>query len=61
MVSALQHCSLSSPAAPALTSLEQIGATIRQGGRPDVPPREALPGPDTAAWGGLDSYVCLMR
>lgn len=39
----------------------KIGATIRQGGRPDVPPREALPGPDTAAWGGLDSYVCLMR
>ena len=39
----------------------QVGATIRQGGRPEVPPREALPGPDTAAWAGLDAYVQLMR
>ncbi|KAI7842018.1 hypothetical protein COHA_004219 [Chlorella ohadii] len=39
----------------------QIGATVRQGGRPEVPPREALPGPDTASWAGLDAYVQLMR
>ena len=39
----------------------QVGATIRQGGRPEVPPRQALPGPDTAAWAGLDAYVHLMR
>ena len=39
----------------------QVGATIRQGGRPEVPPREALPGPDTASWVGLDAYVQLMR
>ena len=39
----------------------QVGATIRQGGRPDVPIREALPGPDTAGWAGLDAYVQLMR
>ena len=31
------------------------------GGRPDVPPREALPGPDTAGWAGLDAYLQLMR
>ena len=42
-------------------SCEQVGATIRQGGRPEVPRREALPGPDTAGWAGLDAYVCLMR
>ncbi|KAI7842020.1 hypothetical protein COHA_004221 [Chlorella ohadii] len=39
----------------------KIGATVRQGGRPEVPPREALPGPDTASWAGLDAYVQLMR
>ncbi len=26
-----------------------------------MPPREALPGPDTASWAGLDAYVQLMR
>ena len=39
----------------------QVGATISAGGRPEVPPREALPGPDTPGWPGLDAYVQLMR
>ena len=39
----------------------QVGATVRQGGRPEVPAREALPGPDSASWAGLDTYVALMR
>ncbi|PRW51177.1 Serine threonine- kinase CTR1 [Chlorella sorokiniana] len=39
----------------------KLGATIRQGGRPDVPPRNQLPGPDTAGWAGLDAYLQLMR
>ena len=39
----------------------QVAATIRRGGRPDVPPRAALPGPDTAGWAGLEAYVQLMR
>ncbi|KAI7844166.1 hypothetical protein COHA_002301 [Chlorella ohadii] len=43
------------------TSPFKVGATIRRGGRPEVPPREQLPGPDTAGWAGLDAYVQLMR
>ena len=39
----------------------QVSATIRQGVRPEVPARKALPGPDTAGWAGLDTYVQLMR
>lgn len=39
----------------------QVIATIRQGGRPGVPPPEALPGSDTTGWAGLDDYVQLMR
>ncbi|PRW05806.1 Serine threonine- kinase CTR1 [Chlorella sorokiniana] len=39
----------------------KVIAAIRQGGRPEVPRREALPGPDTAGWAGLDDYVQLMR
>ncbi|KAI7836883.1 hypothetical protein COHA_009215 [Chlorella ohadii] len=39
----------------------KVGATVRQGGRPVVPQREALPGPDTAGWAGLDGYLQLMR
>ena len=39
----------------------QVGAAIRQGGRPEIPPRDALPGSDTATWAGLDDYVQLMR
>ena len=46
-----------------LTTLHagQVIATIRQGGRPEVPPREALPGANTAGWNGLDDYLQLMR
>ncbi len=29
--------------------------------RPDIPPREELPGADTAAFAGLDAYVGLMQ
>jgi hypothetical protein len=39
----------------------KLGATIRQGGRPEVPARDQLPGPDSASWAGLDAYVQLMR
>ncbi|PRW39272.1 Serine threonine- kinase CTR1 [Chlorella sorokiniana] len=49
------------PWSMAVMSPFKIAAIIRQGGRPEVPPREALPGPDTADWAGLDDYVRLMR
>lgn len=39
----------------------QIALLVLQGDRPEVPPREALPGPDTAAFVGMDAYVQLMR
>lgn len=34
---------------------------VLQGERPEVPPRAALPGPDTLAFTGLDAYIQLMR
>ena len=45
----------------AQSQLVQVGATIRRGGRPDVPPSSELPGPDAASWAGLDAYLQLMR
>ncbi len=39
----------------------QIALLVLQGERPQVPPYEALPGPDTASFAGLDAYVQLMR
>lgn len=39
----------------------QIGHAVVSGERPAVPPRDQLPGPDTADWTGLDSYLQLMR
>lgn len=47
--------------APLRICAAQIAAVVRRGGRPEVPPREALPGADTAGWDGLDDYVQLMR
>lgn len=34
---------------------------VINGGRPEVPPWQQLPGPDTAKFVGLSSYVRLMR
>jgi len=34
---------------------------VLQGERPDIPPRQALPGPDGAAFTGLEEYCQLMR
>ena len=31
------------------------------GQRLEVPPRDKLPGPDTASFAGLDDYITLMR
>ena len=39
----------------------QLVSHVMAGGRPEVPPRQALPGPDTASFAGLDDYVLLMR
>jgi serine/threonine protein kinase len=39
----------------------QLAAGVISGKRPAVPPREALPGPDTAQFGGLDAYIALMQ
>lgn len=39
----------------------QLVSHVLAGGRPEVLPREALPGPDTAAFAGLDEYVALMQ
>ena len=38
----------------------QLASRVMAGERLEVPPREALPGPDTAGWAGLDAYVQLM-
>ena len=58
---AASHLACTGVTRPARAACAQLGATIRQGGRPEVPAREALPGPDTVAWAGLDAYVQLMR
>lgn len=34
---------------------------VINGGRPEIPPWQQLPGPDTAKFAGLHSYVRLMR
>ena len=39
----------------------QLASRVMAGERLEVPPREALPGPDTAGWAGLDGYVALMQ
>lgn len=39
----------------------QIGNAVMRGGRPEVPPFEALPGPDTVTFAGLDIYCEVMR
>jgi len=39
----------------------QLVGRLMQGMQLAIPPREALPGPDTAGFGGLDSFVDLMR
>ncbi|KAL4434012.1 hypothetical protein ABPG75_000453 [Micractinium tetrahymenae] len=39
----------------------KIAMLVLEGGRPAVQPREALPGPDTAGFEGLDAYLQLMR
>ena len=39
----------------------QLAGHVMAGGRLEIPPREALPGPDTEAFGGLDGYIALMR
>lgn len=39
----------------------QLVSRVLAGGRLEVPDREALPGPDTADFGGLDEYVALMK
>lgn len=40
---------------------KQLGHIIREGGRPEVPARQLLPGSDTAGWADLDAYCQLMR
>ncbi|KAI7835872.1 hypothetical protein COHA_010220 [Chlorella ohadii] len=39
----------------------QLAAGVIGGKRPELPPREELPGPDTAQFGGLDAYIALMQ
>lgn len=39
----------------------QLVKFVTQGGRLAIPEREALPGPDSAAFGGLDDYVALIQ
>ena len=42
-------------------SLLQLYPRIEAGERPPVPPRDQLPGPDTAGFAGLDAYTALMK
>lgn len=39
----------------------QIRRFVLDGKRPEVPPAEALPGPDAARFAGLGAYLQLMR
>ena len=51
----LTHPIYSAPTPP------QIGAKVVAGERLELPPREALPGPDTAGFAGLDAYCALIQ
>lgn len=44
-----------------LCILSQIINKVVAGGRPELPARQELPGPDTAVFAGLDDYCQLMR
>ena len=39
----------------------QIPQLVINGGRPEIPSRSNLPGPDTASFASLDAYLALMR
>ena len=39
----------------------QIPQLVINGGRPEIPSRPNLPGPDTASFASLDAYLALMR
>lgn len=39
----------------------QIGAKVVAGERLALPPREELPGPDTASFAGLEAYCALIQ
>ena len=39
----------------------QIPQLVINGGRPEIPSRPNLPGPDTASFASLDAYLDLMR
>ena len=55
---AVHHCA----AVPlCLYSAVQIPQLVINGGRPAVPSRPELPGPDTSQFSGLDAYLQLMR
>ena len=54
-----QPCSPTQSTLPRLRP--QIGAKVVAGERLELPPREALPGPDTAAFAGLDAYCALIQ
>jgi serine/threonine protein kinase len=38
-----------------------IAAKVGAGGRPELPDRSDLPGPDGATWAGLDEYTALLQ
>ena len=43
------------------TDISLVARSVMSGRRPEVPPREALPGLDTASFAGLSAYCQLMR
>ena len=38
----------------------QVVQIVGEGGRLEIPPRERLPGPDSATWQELDAYLALL-
>ena len=46
---------------PALPLAMQVGAKVVRGGRLDIPPKHALPGPAGDGFEGLDGYCQLVR
>lgn len=46
---------------PASLPTPQLVRFVADGGRLEIPDRMALPGPDTATFGGLDDYTGLIR
>lgn len=58
---ALHHCLTTQVHTPAPTCPSQLVGKLMAGATLPIPPRDQLPGPDTAAFTGLDTYIQLHK